>query len=68
VIKAGEIVLQRQNLSRDSGRLFSVDDDNLFSPHLSPNLCYQGTRDPDDLRRANEKDRKNGGVSEYEAG
>ena len=34
VIKVGGIVLQRQNPSRDSGRLFSVDDDDVFFHHL----------------------------------
>jgi hypothetical protein len=51
VIKVGETVLQRQSPSPNSGGLRSVLDDDLFIPHLHPNLrIYQGSRDSDDLR------------------
>jgi hypothetical protein len=59
VIKVGEIVLQRQSLSLSSGGLRSVLDNDLFIPHLHPNLrIYQGYRDSDDLRPVNGKDRE----------
>lgn len=67
VIKVGETVQPRQSHSPNNGRRRSVFNDDWFPPHLHPNLrIHLDSRNLDDLRRVNGKDRKNG-VSEYEA-
>lgn len=48
--KVGEIVLQRQLLSQNSGRPFSVGNDDFYIPHLHQKLSILGLQNSNDLR------------------